>query len=191
MRLRNPLLALGIVASLAPSARAADPVERLVAFAVDTSELTTRTRAATIEIAIERWSTSDEIRNLQAALREGGSDALLRAMQQKKDRVGFIRTAGGLGYPLSFAHQIPLSGGGRRILVATDRPIGFLESVERPRTIDYPFMIVDIRLGADGEGQGKLLPLAKITASDDDVIEVENYASIPVRLTKVRSQKES
>jgi hypothetical protein len=189
MRLRGALLALGIVASVAGSARGADPIERFVAFAVDTSELAGRARAATVEIGIERWSTPEEIRNFQAALKEGGPDALLRAMQKTKVRVGFIRSAGSLGYPLAFAHQIPLPGGGRRVLIATDRPISFLESVRRPRTIDYPFMIVDIRMDEKGDGEGKLLPLAKITASDDNVIEVENYASVPVRLTKVRREK--
>jgi hypothetical protein len=156
---------------------------------VDTSEVAGRTRAGTVEITIERWSTDEERRNLQAALKEGGPDALLKALQKQKDRAGFIRGTGRLGYPLRFAHQIPLPGGGRRILVATDRPISFLESLNRPRSIDYPFTIVDIRLGADGEGEGKLLPLAKVTANDDNVIEVENYASVPVRLTKVKREK--
>lgn len=192
MRLRALPTVLGMVtavSTLAPvRAWAEKPLERFVAFAVDTSEVAGRTRAGTVEIAIERWSTEEERRNLQAALKEGGPDALLKALQ-KMDRTGFVRGAGKLGYPLHFAHQITLPEGGRRILVATDRPISFLESVRRPRTIDYPFMIVDIRLDASGEGEGKLLPLAKITSSDDNVIEVENYASVPVRLTKVRREK--
>jgi hypothetical protein len=192
MKSRTVPALLGIVTTvgmLLPSPSwAAKPVERFVAFAVDTSEVVSRTRAGTVEIAVERWSGPEEVRNLQAALKEGGPDALLKRLQ-KADRVGFIRGAGGLGYPLRFAHQQTLPGGGRRVLIATDRPIGFLESVQRPRTIDYPFMIVDIRIGADGEGEGKLLPLARVTAGTDDVIEVENYASVPVRLTKVRAEK--
>jgi hypothetical protein len=170
-----------------PVLAAKKPVERFVAFAVDTSEIATRTRAGTVEIGIERWSSDEDVKALQAALKEGGPDALLRKLQ-KEDRVGFIRGSGSLGYPLRFAHQETLPGGGRRLLIATDRPIGFLESVNRPRTIDYPFVIVDIRLDADGKGDGKLLPLAKITASDN-VIEVENFASVPVRLTQVRTEK--
>jgi hypothetical protein len=193
MQPKTVMTALGILSMVAVSApraaRAADPLERFTAFAVDTSELAGRTRAGTIEIAIERWSSPEEQRNLQAALKEGGADALLRALQKVDERVGFIRSAGSIGYPLRFAHQVPQAGGGRRVIVATDRPIGFLESRNRPRTIDYPFMIVDIRMKPDGEGEGKLLPLAKITANDDHVIEVENYASVPVRLTKVRTEK--
>jgi hypothetical protein len=189
MQLRAGLLGLGILAGTAGLAPAADIVERFIAFAVDTSELAGRTRAGTIEIGIERWSTPEERRNLQAALKEGGPEALLKTLQKIDDRVGFIRSTGSLGYPLRFAYKVPLEGGGERIILATDRPISFLESRNRPRTLDYPFTIVDIRVPPNGEGEGKLLPLARVTAHDDQVIEVENYASVPVRLSKVRREK--
>jgi hypothetical protein len=192
MRSKSVPALLGIITAvsvLAPArAWAAKPIERFVAFAVDTSEVAGRTRAGTVEIAVERWSTEEEQRHLQAALQEGGPEALLKALQ-KEERVGFIRSSGGLGYPLRFAHQVAVPGGGRRLLIATDRPISFRESLNRPRTIDYPFLLVDIRLDADGEGDGKLLPLAKVTSSDDNVVEIENYASVPVRLTRVRREK--
>lgn len=193
MNWKTGLPALGIVASLAGSApspvSAAPPLERLVAFAVDTSEIAGRTRAGMVEIAIERWSTDEERGRLESALTQGGPEALLRAVQKVDQRVGFIRSAGGLGYPLRFAYQIPQPGGGRRIVVATDRPISFFESRYRPRTVDYPFLVVDIRLDAGRDGEGELLPLAKIIARNDTVIEIENYASVPVRLTKVRQEQ--
>src|SRR5688572_29159859 len=54
-------LALGAagVVSVA-SVWAAKPIERLTAFAVDMSNLTTRARTGTVDIAIERWSTDQE-----------------------------------------------------------------------------------------------------------------------------------
>jgi hypothetical protein len=170
-------------------ALAAKPVERLTAFAVDMSNTAGRTRAGSIDIVIDRWSTDQERDQLRSALREGGSDALLRALQKIKDPAGYIRTAGSIGYPLRFARAIPTSDGGRRIIIATDRPVSFLEASNQPRTLDYPFMLIDVRLNAKGEGQGKLLPLAKITADEDHVVEIENYASEPVRLTEVKETK--
>ncbi|HEY3121901.1 MAG TPA: hypothetical protein VGL15_14850 [Vicinamibacteria bacterium] len=47
-------------------------------------------------------------------------------------------------------------------------------------------MLIDLRVGPDGKGEGKLLPLAKVTVNDDNVIEIENYAAEPVRLNSVR-----
>ena len=183
------LLALAGASTLVPAARAADPIERFTAFAVDMSGAVSRpgARAGTVDIAIERWSTPQESANLRAALQEDGSEGLLKALRKTEPPTGSIRSGSGLGYPLRFAHQIPLPGGGRRILIATDRPVSFLELRRRPITVDeYPFMVVDIRLDAKGEGEGKLLPVAKIQVHPDHVVDVENYLSQPVRLTKVR-----
>lgn len=192
MRKEAWLLAACVVAgsmAVAPreTALAAKPLERLTAFAVDMSNMAGRDRSAIVDIVIERWSTDQERDQLRAALREGGPDGLLRALQKVKD-AGYIRSAGSLGYPLRFARQIPRRDGGRRILIGTDRPISFLEARGRPQTIDYPFMLIDIRLGADGKGEGKLMPLAKITEDPDHVVEIENYASEPVRLMSVRKR---
>lgn len=177
-----------IVAALAspPVAPAAEPLERFTAFAVDMGGITSRGRAGTVDIVVERWSTPEEQKMLTDALREGGSDSLLKALRKIEPDTGYIRGRG-LGYPLRFAAQVPLPGGGRRILIATDRPISFFEARNRPITLDeYPFMVIDMRLDARGEGEGKLLPVAKIQLHPDHVLEVENYLSQPVRLTKVR-----
>ena len=61
-------------------------------------------------------------------------------------KAGYIRTPQTLAWDLRYAHQNPLDEGGRRIVVATDRPIGFREARNQPRTMDYPFTIVEIRL---------------------------------------------
>lgn len=170
-------------------AAAAKPVDHFTAFAVDMSNTAGRTRAGSVDVIINRWSSSEERDRLVGALREGGTDTLLRALQKIKKPAGYIRSSGRIGYPLRFAWQIPTSDGGRRIIIGTDRPVSFLEASTQPRTMDYPFMLIDLRVDAQGKGQGKLLPLAKITAHPDHVVEVENYASEPVRLTEVREVK--
>jgi hypothetical protein len=187
-----PAVCLVTIAAIAASAGtllAAKPVMHLSAFAVDMSNTASRTRAGTIDIIINRWSSDAERDTLRSALREAGTDALLKALQKIKEPAGYIRTPSSIGYPVRFARQITTSDGGKRIIVATDRYVSFLEATSQPRTIDYPFMLVDIRLGADGKGTGKLMPLAKVTESEDHVVEIENYASEPVRLTEVRELK--
>jgi hypothetical protein len=168
---------------------AAKPVEHLTAFAVDMSNTAGRTRAGTVDIIVNRWSSDQERDTLRAALREGGTDSLLKALQKIKEPAGYIRSSGSVGYPLRFAREITAADGGRRIIVATDRPVSFLEATRSPRSMDYPFMLIDIRLDAQGKGQGKLMPIAKVTESEDHVVEIENYASEPVRLNEVRELK--
>jgi hypothetical protein len=178
-------LALTAVAASPSLADDAKPVERFTAFAVNMGG-NARTSTAVVDIVIERWSSDAERDRLVAALQEDRTDGLLKALRKIEPRAGYIRTATSVGYPIRFARQIPLASGGRRLLLATDRQLSFFEISRGSRTTDYPFMIIDVRLGADGEGEGKLLPLARVTMHPDHVVEIENYNLEPVRLTKVK-----
>jgi hypothetical protein len=92
-----------------------------------------------------------------------------------------------LGIDLHYAWQTPLPDGGRRIVLATDRYIDFREARNQPRSIDYPFTLIEIRTNKDGEGEGKMSVATKITFDKKkNVIELENYASEPVRLNNVK-----
>jgi hypothetical protein len=186
--LSTAVLSLGFLLPAAPS-RAAEPIERFTAFAVDLSAQASRNRTGTVDINIDRWSTDAERNQLRDALRESGPDKLLSALQKIKDPVGSIQTPGHIGYPLRYARQIPLGNGGRRILLGTDRPISFFEAVNGGATKDYPFLVIDLTVDAEGKGQGRLLPIARITANDDHAVDIENYTSEPVRLNEVRKVK--
>jgi hypothetical protein len=79
--------------------------------------------------------------------------------------------------------------GGEQIVIATDRPIGFWEAVQRPRTIDYPFTLIEMRIDNEGVGEGKLSLATKIVYDQRrEQIVLENYSSQPVMLTKVRRE---
>ena len=145
--------------------------------------------AGTVLISVERWSTPAEREKLAAALLQKGPQALLSALQDARP-VGRIRTPDSLGYDLRFAQQTPMEDGGRRIVLGTDRPIGFWEAVNRPRTIDYPFTIIQMEIGRDGMGKGTLSFATKIRAHDN-MIELENFASAPVMLTQITAKKTS
>src|SRR5262245_53687668 len=82
------------------------------------------------------------------------------------------------------------SDGGRRILIATDRPIGFREARDQPRTIDCPFTLIEMRLDKDDKGEGKMSLATKIAVSrDKQHIELENYSTEPVRLTSIERRR--
>jgi hypothetical protein len=184
--------ALGLLTALtlAPLASAKDkPVLSLTAFAVNMSGVG-RARAETLQIVIERWSTDEERQKLLDILVESGSDKLMDAVQKIKPRAGYIRTTTSLGWDVQFAREQELPSGGRRIIFATDRPMGFYELRNNTRSVDYEFMLCEIRLGPDGKGEGKLAGGSKITYDRaKKVIEVENYGIEPVRLTQVTVDK--
>ena len=147
---------------------------------------TSRSSAGTLDIAIERWSTPEDVAQLQAQLTEKGEGGLLDAVQKMK-RVGSIRTPSSVGWPIRFAQETAISNGSRRIVFATDRPMSFWEVVNRPRSADYAFLMGEIRIGPDGKGEGKLVPAGKVEYNDETkTLEIENYSTQPVRLSEVR-----
>lgn len=161
---------------------------RLTAWAVNMSNIATGANA-TVDIAIERWSTEEERQKLITTFKEKGADKLLDALQDMK-RIGYIRLPTSIGYDLHFARQVPMDEGGQKIIIATDRPIGFAEARNQPRTIDYPFTLIEIHLSPDGTGQGKMSLATKISFNKkENVLELENYASEPVRLQNVKLEK--
>ena len=182
-------------APLMPPAVAQTSNEKLeiTAFAVNMSNIATGTNAV-VEIRIDSWSTDAEREELIATMVDKGEDALLRALQKARVRgrwniPGFtgpdihqLR----LGHDIRFARQTPLPDGGRRIILATDRYIGFVEARNQPRSIDYPFTFMEIRVNKEGKGEGKMAVATKVDFDKNKkTMELENYSSEPVRLNNV------
>jgi hypothetical protein len=177
-------LGAALVVPLAASTAVAKEVEllRLRAFAVD---LNNGARTGTIDIVIERWSTPEEASNLKAVFLEKGQDKLLSTLQKVKPRCGFARTSTSLGWDISFARETDLPGGGKKIVLASDRPVSMWEARNSGRSMDYEFSLAEIRLPATGKGEGKAIPRAKLTLNKEGVLEIENYEREPVRLNEV------
>jgi hypothetical protein len=153
---------------------------------------------AVVDITINRWSTQTERETLIAAFVEKGQDGLLKALQKTKP-VGRFRIPGWmgpdpqgwrLGWDLHYAWYQPGEDGGHRFFIATDRQMSFQEVRNQPRTVDYPFTLIEIRLNKDGEGEGKAAVATQIRMDKKkNTIELENYSTEPVRLQQVKLQK--
>ena len=173
--------------SLSPRLVAAQDVPVTIdAVAVSLGGPTMRSGTAQVTLRIDRWSTDEERAALKAAVVEKGDDALLGALQHTKP-VGTLSTNGSLGWDLHYAQRVALPDGGWRIVFATDRPMGFGERVSGARSRDYEYLLGEIRVGADGKGEGKLVPRASVMYdTENGTLTIENYDSLPVRLSNVR-----
>ena len=159
--------------------------ERYVANAVNMN----RGAAGTIEIAVDRWSSDKDRDRLMTVLMDKGADKLLDVLQDLP-RMGYFRAPGNLGWDIHFARRVPLPDGGERVVLVTDRRIGFWEASRQPRSIDYPFTVIELRLNRDGEGEGKLSLATKIIPDKENkIVTLENYDIQPVLLTKVHREK--
>ena len=176
-----------VVATIvAPAAQTHGEKEEFTAIAMANNPV--QSGAGTVIISVERWSTAAERERFVSTLLNKGPRALLDALQDTKS-VGRIRTPDSIGYDLHYAFQTPGEDGGRRIVIATDRPIGFWEAYDQPRTVEYPFTIVQMQIGDDGRGTGTLSEFTKVVASDNNIF-LENFANAPVMLTEIRAKKD-
>jgi len=171
----------------------------ITAFAVNMSTIATGANAV-VDITVNSWSSPEERERLITTMLEKGADALLRELQKAPAKGRFrIPSAKApdphhlaLGLDLRYAWQTPLPEGGRRIVLATDRYIGFEEARNQPRTIDYPFTLMEIRVDKNGRGEGKMAVATKISFDKKNKqMELENYGSEPVRLNNLQVKVKS
>jgi hypothetical protein len=161
--------------------------ERFVANAVNMN----RGASGTVEIVVERWSSDKDRDKLMSVLLEKGPDKLLDVLQDMP-RMGYFRAPGNLGIDIHFARRVPQAEGGERVVLVTDRRIGFWEASNQPRSIDYPFTVIELRLNRDGEGEGKMSLATKIIPDkENNIVTLENYDIQPVMLTNVKRERAS
>ena len=188
---RAAAMGLALISSIAlsvgGSAQTMGSPERFTAMAVNMDN----GRTSSVDIVVNRWSTEAERERLMSTLLEKGPEKLLDVLQSAP-RAGYFRTPESTGWDLHYARRTPLPDGGERVVLATDRRINFWEARNRPRSIDYPFTVIELHMNRDGEGEGKMSIATKITAEkESNTIVLENYGTQPVLLQSVKREKAS
>ena len=177
-------MGLAVLLSGGVTAQSNQPPEEFTAAAIMNNNL--GSGAGRVIMRVERWSSEAERGQLTRTIFKDGPHSLLDVLREMKS-VGTIRTPDSLGYDLRYAHQEPAEDGGRRVVLATDRPIGFWEAVNQPRTVDYPFTVIQMQIDKSGEGRGTLSYATRIIARGN-TIELENFATSPVMLNDIRAK---
>ena len=173
------LLTLGV------SAQTMGTPERFAASAININN----GQAGNIDITVNRWSSDKDRDRLMRVVADKGPEKLLDVLQDLPV-MGHFGAPGNLSWDIHFARRMPLPDGGERIVLVTDRRIGFWEAAHQPRSIDYPFTVIDLRVNRDGEGEGKMSIATKVIYNKkDNMIELENFQTQPVQLTNVHREK--
>jgi len=189
----------GIAAQSAPSkdrATAADHQsatsedgERFTATAVNMAAMSSGPVTTPVSIVISRWSTDAERDTLVTTLREQGASAVLEKLKDMP-RAGSIAAPGSVGQEVHFARRLPGANGGERVILITDRPMGWWELTSGDRTTEYPFTLVELRIGSDGKGEGKASVATKVMVEpESNTVALENWGTQPVALQNVRREK--
>jgi hypothetical protein len=191
-----------IVHSVTPAALRAQLPQvpfTLGAFAVNmTNVQLPRGNAGMLQIRITGWSPDATRQRLISTMLEKGQDDLLKALQKErsKGRISIPGWTGAdpqnyrLGWDLRYTHRDTLPDGGERIVIATDRQMSFWEVSNRPRTYDYPFMLIEIRMPKEGKGEGRMFGATQISFDKKkNQIVLEQYSAGEVRLNEISVMK--
>lgn len=110
----------------------------------------------------------------------------------KVPTVGFLWSSSEvLGYSVHYAGRFAEPDGGERIILITDRPLGSGHSLWKlagpgPLT-SYDFSVIELRLNAKGEGEGKVSITGKVSPdAAAKVLALDNYSGLPVLLGNVK-----
>jgi hypothetical protein len=183
-------MAAAVVLGAAVGVRADTDAARFSAFAVNFDAPVGTQASGQIDMVVNRWSTQTERDHLLRALESGGQAGLLDAIQDAP-RVGYVRVPGSLGVRLYHAWREVDADGNARIMLVTDRPIGFAEAVDRPRTMDYRFAVVELEVGPDGTGRGTFALAAQLLEDREaGTLRVKSWTAQPVFLHDVRRARE-
>lgn len=192
--------ALALVAATLPLRAELPPVPFVLrAFAVNMTNVNVpRGNAGMLQIRITGWSSEAKRKELIQLVLDKGQDKLLSALQKEpvKGRLSLPNWQGPdpqhyrLGWDIRYAAQSPLPDGGDRIVIATDRQMSMWEVRDRPRSYDYPFTLIEIRIPREGKGEGRMFGATQIRFDKkENQIVLEQYSAGEVKLNEVEVVK--
>jgi hypothetical protein len=109
---------------------------------------------------------------------------------------GYFWTSEVGGYVIKYAVRIPDAAGGSRIILVTDKRLGAAKNGWQPvpaaKANDYEFSLIELRLPAKGEGEGKASLTGTLTVDPGTKsVALEGYDALPVTLRGVQARTES
>jgi hypothetical protein len=141
-------------------------------------------RTLPFTLTIDRYTSEDEVRQLNSALQSGGQDELLRVLSRMD--AGRITIGNGVGVDANVVISVPQENG-TKIIVLYERNINFYELRSGSRSEDYKFGYAEIFLRRRNS-EGTFIPAAKIRLRDGNTWEVEDFGVFPARLMGLQTR---
>lgn len=175
---RRLVLAAGVAALALAPARAL--AERITGTVLDPGA---PSQSVQVSVFLNEYSSDEEIQRLSGILAQKGPEGLREALWDLEK--GWLRIGSSLGYPIAVARSQATEDGGRRIRLLADRPIEFFEIWTSARSLDYPFAFIEVTVDRQGNGEGQMIPAAKVRMFGK-TLDIESFNVQPARLLGVR-----
>jgi hypothetical protein len=140
--------------------------------------------AATIQIAIQRYTPDADRTAVEGALKGGGYPAFLTALRKAPD-VGSV-SIGAQKYAIRYARQTATPKG-RTIVVVTDKPMFFVGGAApdaKPRA-GYEVAVLRLEVDEIGLGSGLMAAAARVKPGPEGSVQLDDYAEEPIKLVTV------
>ena len=141
--------------------------------------------AATIQIAIRRYTPDPDRVAVENALKTGGYPGFLTALRQAP-HVGDV-SFGETKWAIRWARERPTGTASRQIVVVTDQPIFFVGgggADAKPRA-GYEVAVIEMVVDNVGLGKGTMTAAARVKPGGETGVLIEDYAEKPIQLTTV------
>jgi hypothetical protein len=180
-------LALSMVlASVVPTLANTAPAARFT-FARPAAPDSTVDPKDRLTVVIDRWSSDTERDRMLGVIAESGDAKLLDAFWDVA-RVGTFYWPGGLEYGVRYARRVARPEGGADVILVVERPLWvWWDSKSTPST-EYPFTVVQLRLGKDDKGEGRVSLGIPIIQDKTAGVVLADFAKAPALLTDVRHE---
>ena len=136
-------------------------------------------RSLPFRLIVNRFSTPDQVQQLNSALQSGGQDELMRALSGMQ--AGRIEIGTGVGVPANLIIRTDDGEGRTKLVVLYQRELRFAELRYGTRSSDYRFGYAEMYVGR-GANEGMLIPAARVRLRDGNTWEVEDFGTFPARL---------
>ena len=139
------------------------------------------------KLIVNNYSSADDVQQLNQALRTGGQDELQRVLSRLN--AGRIAIGNNVGVRANAVISTPSAEGGTKLTVLYERNVAIYELRYGARSADYRFGYAEIYLDARGRGQGQgtLIPAAKVKLEGNNNWVVEDFGEFPARLMGLRA----
>jgi hypothetical protein len=120
-------------------------------------------------------------------------ESMLAKALQESTTVGYLWSHEVAGYAIRYAGKAANPDGSERIVLITQRRLGAVNDLWKPAGAEVPaydFSLIELRVKANGEGEGKTSLNGKVSPDTTlNMIALENYDALPVIFSRVRKQK--
>jgi|SRR5262245_34469434 len=138
---------------------------------------------ATFTVQIDQYTPEKDLKAMETAL-QGGSEAFVQAL--KKAPVAGHLKVGDKSFPIRWARQVTTAKG-RSISIVTDGPVYFVGAGlpdAKPRA-GFDVAVAKMDIDSAGLGEGLIALAAKVKPGAQGGVEIQDYATEPVKLVSI------